>query len=322
MCKVLIIGAGGVGGYLGARMCAAGHDVTFLVRGRRLEQLRRDGLVVDSEVAGGVWPVATATAQTVGAEYDYVVIAAKAYHLDEDFIQLLRALDNGTNHVIPFMNGLRHMLFLERVFGHERTLGGICRISATLSPDGVVRHLSRIQEFVVGGRTPSAQRAAGKFVAMAAGSGIDAWVEEDVEATLWTKLVGLAALAASTCLMRAPVGCISSTIEGRQFMSEILRETAGVAAAYGYPMPPGDYRTVLGQLTDQTSGISASMLRDLEAGGDTEGDHIIGDLHDRGAAAGLDLPLLRLAKIHLEAAALRKSRDAGVGERAPSASGA
>ncbi|WP_068089026.1 2-dehydropantoate 2-reductase [Polycladidibacter stylochi] len=308
MKKILIIGAGGVGGYLGARMAEVGLDVSFLVRGKRLEQLRSNGLVYESVHGGGQVNVNTVTKDDDLTIFDFIVVATKAYHLNDDLIELLKKASNGSNYVIPFLNGLSHMDLLESVFGRSRTMGGLCRIATTLTDDGTVKHLNDAHEYVIGGRTPESANAAAQLVEAMKEAKIIMKTTDDVDYSMWEKAYSLSVLAAATCLMRAPLGCINSSVGGRQFIEQLTKEAASIASAYGYTPKTAFYKAVLQQQTDQSSALTASMLRDLEAGGQIENDHIIGDLYYKGCAAGLDLPLFGLAKIHLEAYELRKAR--------------
>lgn len=309
MKRVLIIGAGGVGGYLGARLASKNVDVTFLARGRRYEQLCKDGIVLESPEENYQGKVNVVRAEDKLPEFDYAVVTVKAFHFDEKLRSLLSQIAQTNCLVVSFMNGLRQIDDLERIFGKDRTIGGVCRISTTLTAEGIVRQLQPSHEFAVGGGSKRAKSSARDFCALMKNSGLNAKYYEDMDYMLWEKVYSLATLAAATCLMRASIGNINTSIEGRWFIETLTRELASVASAYGHPPKPDFFGDALAQQTSFDSELTASMLRDLEQSAPTEGDHIIGDLYRRGTASGLDLPLLRVAKIHLEAAERRRKQN-------------
>ena len=156
--RTLILGAGGVGGYFGGRMAQKGADVTFLVRPKRAETLARDGLRIASRYGDAKLQVRTVTQDKVTGDYDLVMFTAKAYDLPSA-IEAIGPAMKGRALALPFLNGIAHMRLLDERFGHERVLGGVAYIAATLAPDGEVRHLNDFHRIVFGARDPS-QRAA------------------------------------------------------------------------------------------------------------------------------------------------------------------
>ncbi|MDE2200285.1 MAG: hypothetical protein KGJ41_14805, partial [Rhodospirillales bacterium] len=151
--RILILGAGGIGGYFGGRLAHAGVDVTFLVRPRRAEQLAAHGLVIKSPLGDLALPVNTVTRDTVGPGYDAIIVSCKAYDL-EDAIAAIRPAAPGAL-ILPQLNGIRHLDRLDAEFGPEAVLGGVALIGITLDADGTVRHLNKAQGFVFGERHPS-----------------------------------------------------------------------------------------------------------------------------------------------------------------------
>jgi 2-dehydropantoate 2-reductase len=179
--------------------------------------------------------------------------------------------------------------------------GGVAQIGATLDPDGTVRHVSEFHALTVGPRGDDGTIVlAERFVEALVRAGTQGRLSRDIVQDLWDKWVFLAALAAATCLVRAPVGRIVAADGGERLMTGLLDECSRIAEAEGH-RPAAKaivmYREIL---IRPGSEMTASMLRDMRAGGPTEADHVIGDLMRRGAAHGLETPLLDIASVNLQ----------------------
>ena len=304
--RMLVLGAGGTGGYFGGRAAQAGVDVTFLVREARAETLRRDGLRIKSPVGDATLAPKLAVAGAAGGPYDVVVLSCKAYDLDSAIEAIRPAVGEGTA-VLPIMNGVGQYDVLDAAFGAHRVLGGLCQIVATMGPAGEVVHMGQHANLVYGERAgePRSERCLAIEQALA-GVNFTARLSEDIYQDIWEKYVFLTALAASTCLMRGAVGQIVSA-GGEDFMRALLRETQSVAAANGHRVRAEADAAALKSLTDASSTVTASMFRDLSQGGRIEGDHLVGEMVRRAAAAGLAVPYLALANIHLQVYQARRA---------------
>jgi len=296
--RLLVLGAGGIGGYFGGRLVAAGVDVTFLVRPGRAAALARDGLVVFSPLGDLRLPVTAVT--SVHGAFDAVLLACKAYDLDQAAASVDRAVGPGTL-VLPLLNGVRHLDVLDARFGPDRVLGGLCHLGVTLTKTGEVRHLNRLQRFVLGARAPSQDGPCAALHATLTRGSFDPALSSDIVQEMWEKFVLLAAYAGTTCIMRAPIGIIAATDDGPALASDLLDECAAVAAAEGHPSRAAFLTETRAMLTQLGSTGAASMLRDIERGNRTEGEHILGDMVGRGRRAGLSIPLLRAARTHVQA---------------------
>ena len=303
--RILVVGAGAIGGYFGGRMAEAGEDVTFLVRPRRAAQLSADGLVVRSPRGDITRPVQTVEAGALGGPYDAVVLSCKAYDLDDAIASFAPAVGPGTA-ILPLLNGMRHLDVLAARFGDEAVLGGQCQIAATLEPDGAVRHLSDMQALSLGerdGRMTPRSEALGAALAGCGGRASGTIMQD-----MWEKWVFLASLACLSSLMRAAVGDVVAA-GGTEIAQGLFDEAAGIAAGQGHAPRPAFAERMRGMLGQAGLNVTASMLRDIERGGRIEADHIVGDLIARGAAA--DARLLRIAFVHLKAYETRRAREQG-----------
>jgi len=303
--KILILGAGGIGGYFGTRLIQAGADVTFLLRDKRKQLIDRGGLQVDTPQGRFSVQPRTATATTVRPDYDLIVLSPKAYDLDDALASLAGADSRGL--LLPFLNGVDHLRMLDARYGRARVLGGVAHIAATLTPEGVVRQLSEMHRLTVGPREATQESLARDFAALGARAGFDSVYSEDIEQVLWTKWVFLATLAGMTTACRGTVGEIVATAEGEALTRQMYAESCAVAQAAGHGVRTKEQGKALAMLTQQGSTFTASMLRDLLAGQRTEHEHILGDMVRRGQAAGLSLDLMRLAHTHMAVQAARRA---------------
>ena len=309
--RILVVGAGGVGGYFGGRLIEAGADVTFLVRPRRAAQLAQQGLVVTSPHGDIRRPVPHVTADALTADYDLILLTTKEYQLSGAMDDIAPAMARPGVAVIPVLNGLSHIDRLDARFGREKVMGGLARISGTVTPEGEVRQLTDVHAIVFGPRDPAQEAAAAEFGHILARARVDSAHTADIEQAMWDKFLMLSTLAAGTTLFRATIGQISRTDEGAAILSELLDEAAAVAGANAHPPAPDYLEAARTAMTDRASPMTASMLRDLESGNEIEAEHIVGYMYRRGRRAGLALPLVRVARTHLQAHILRQEEARG-----------
>ncbi len=299
--RILVLGAGAIGGYYGLQLAEAGAHVSFLVRPRRAAQLARDGLQVESRGRRLRRTVPTLLAGQVAPPFDLVLLTCKAYDLGEA-VEAIAPTVGGAGTVLPLLNGMAHYDLLDARFGADRVLGGLCYIAATLGADGVIRHSSPGDDIRFGdraGRRPSP--AADELAALFAGTPVQAAVADDIVQALWEKWCMIAAGASLTCLLRGTVGEIMATDDGEAVAAATVAECRAIAAALGHAPRPEAAERTRRQLTDRQSRWAASMMRDIEAGAPRlEAEHVIGDLIRRGQEAGVAAPLLRAAYAQLQ----------------------
>jgi 2-dehydropantoate 2-reductase len=299
--RILVVGAGAIGGYFGGRLLQAGRDVTFLVRPKRAAELARDGLVIKSpngDVTLKNPP--TVQADKLSEKFDVVLLSCKAFDLDDAIKSFAPAVGPQTA-IIPLLNGMLHLDVLDEKFGKDRVLGGQCGIAVMLDEHRHVVQLTPVfQSLTFGERDgPMSKRVRDIAETFAAGN-IGSQASENIMQEMWEKWVLLTTLASSTSLMRAPVGHILTAPGGRDFMLGVRDECGAVAKAADHaPRAPFLERT-LGMLTTEGSPLTASMYRDIKAGAPVEADHIVGDMIARGDAAKVPVPRLRTAYTHLK----------------------
>jgi 2-dehydropantoate 2-reductase len=297
--RILVLGAGAVGGYFGGRLAEAGRDVTFLVRAPRAAALAEKGLKVDSALGDFQVPVKVATADRVGGPYDLVILTAKHYDLDAAIDTIRPAIGPGTA-VLPLLNGLVHLDRLDAAFGPDRVLGGVAYVGAVLLPDGSIRHVNRMSGIAFGERIGGVSERARAVEQQFANTPVAAPANDNILQEMWEKFVMMGAMAGMNCLMRGNVGEIVATEEGEALMVEALAECRAVAEAAGFAPRPQARERVQALLTERGSINSASMRQDLEAGRRTEAAAIVGDMLRRAHHFGILTPLLRAAWCHLQ----------------------
>lgn len=297
--RILVLGAGAVGGYFGGRLTEAERDVTFLVRGPRAAALAEAGLKVESPLGDFQVPVKVAMADRVGGPYDLVLLTAKHYDLD-GAIEAIRPAVGPDTAVLPLLNGLVHLDRLDAAFGPGRVLGGVAYVGAVMLPDGSIRHVNRLSGIAHGERGGGISERIKAIEQEFASTPVAAPANENILLEMWEKFVLIGAMAGMNCLMRGTVGEIVATEEGAALMVEAIDEVAAIAAAAGFAPRPQSRDRVQTMLTERGGVNSASMRQDLEAGRRTEADAILGDLLRRARRLGVSTPLLRAAWCHLQ----------------------
>jgi 2-dehydropantoate 2-reductase len=306
--RILVVGAGAIGGYFGGRLLQVGRDVVFLVRPRRAALLAEHGLSIRSRLGDFHAPAPpVATREDLAGPFDLVLLSCKAYDLEDAIASFAPAVGPQTA-ILPLLNGMRHLDVLAARFGVERVLGGQCVISSTLAADGGIVHLNDLHSLTYG------ELAGGRFerieaiAATLSGARFDARLSEEIRQDMWEKWLFIATGAGVTCLMRAAIGDIVAA-GAADLVTGLLDECAAIATAEGYPPRRPALERASAAFTAPGSLLTASMLRDIEAGMPTEGDHILGDLLRR-AAEPEHRSLLRVADAHLRAYEARRAREA------------
>jgi 2-dehydropantoate 2-reductase len=303
--RILVLGAGGIGGYFGARIQAAGGDVTFLVRPARAGQLRAGGLKVFSAFGDLQLTPKVLTKDELRSPFDVIIVSCKAYDLDSAMDSIAPAIGEHSV-ILPLLNGVLHIDTLAARFGSQRVLGGVALISAMLSPSGEIRHLNKMHRLVIGSRSVPPSQWLQPLAALLSATAIDFTHSDNIEQAMWDKIVFLSSLAGATCTLRASIGDILNTVAGGDFINGLLADCARVAQACGHAVAEAQLAGYRKLLTEKGSALVASMLRDVERGGATEADHILGDLVGRAQAKSVDAPWLKLACSHLQAYDLRR----------------
>ena len=238
--------------------------------------------------------------------FDLILVCCKAYDLEGAMTSFAPAVGASTA-IVPLLNGMRHLDWLDAHFGAEHVLGGQCLISAALDLEGRILHLNPDHELAFGERDGSLSPRARAIAAALGGAKFSMRLSEQIVYEMWQKWVFVAAIAGITCLMRATVGNIASAGAGG-IAHALLDECVARATRSGFA-PRREYINGIRKvLANRDSRLAASMFRDVERGAPTEADHILGDLLTRGGPVPQSL-LLQIAYAHLKIYAARRNRE-------------
>lgn len=289
--RILVLGAGGVGGYFGGRLAEKGADVTFLVRQQRKQQLEKDGLFIRSVAGDITLQPKTITASDPASAYDLVLFSTKAYHLQSAITDLKPFVGEHTV-VLPLLNGVAHYPILQEQFGADQVIGGLCFIETTLSSEGHVLHSSP-NHYVVFGEFGQKDTERIRRIEEALSGTKTSFVRSGhIETDIWHKYLFIATMAGVTTLMRAPMGPIRES-GGEEFIRSVLREIESVMLAHGAPLDPDIVNKHMATMGKMSYEMKSSMQRDMEKGFSIEGDHLHGYLLQIAADHQIDTPLLQ-----------------------------
>ena len=296
--RILIVGAGAVGGYFGGRLAQAGRDVTFLVRPSRAKQLSQDGLRIISPHGDAVLSPKLISADKIDAPYDIIFLSVKAYALEAAMNDFAAAVGPETI-IFPVLNGMRHIDILTKRFGEHAVIGGVCLVAAEIDHQGRIVQLADFQRLVYGERNGETTPRLKALDATLHGAGFDARLSPEIMQAMCEKWVQLASLGAITCLMRGTIGEIVAAPGGAELSIDALNESVAVATACGQKPSEKVLSRHAATMTAPESSLTSSMYRDLCNGAPVEADHILGDFIERGSARGVTTPLLKAAFVNL-----------------------
>lgn len=298
--RFLVLGAGAMGGYFGAKLLDGGADVEFLVRPGRAAQLAEHGLVAKTHEGEIRLPVKTVQAGEIAHPYDVILLCCKAYDLDDALTALAPAVGPGSA-ILPFLNGVKHLEIMASRFGAEHVFGGLTTVNAVLEPNGeIVRSPVKINITMFGELKGGQSDRCHSIERAFSAAGVTVDVSETIMAPMWRKFWGFTSVATVATLCRSRAGAISSAPASPAFIDAVIEECTRVAKAEGYPPPQEDIGAVHGLFSQSDSKYGPSILVDMELGRKTEGEHTIGDLAERATRHGISAPILTAARCNLQ----------------------
>lgn len=290
--KVLVVGAGAVGGYFGGRLLEKGGDVAFLVREKREKQLQERGLVIKS-VHGDV----TLTPNTLKAGekagcYDVVMFANKAYHLPKA-IEDVKPFINKNTLILPLLNGMAHMEVLWKEFGKENVLGGLCFIETTLDEQGTIIQSSFSHDVKFGEWSGEITERVKELERLFSNCNARFRLSGRIVTDMWQKYLFITAMSGVTTLFRAPMGPIYKGEYGQDILYTLLKEIAAIMRAHGAPIDEDIEQKQLILMNQMMPEMKSSMQRDMEKGYEVEVDHLQGYLLRLAKNYDINTPLLK-----------------------------
>ena len=289
--RIAVMGAGGVGGYFGARLGHAGHDVAFIARGAHLAAMRERGLSVKSALGDVHLPKPTVTDDPAPLGwFDVVLFAVKLWDTESAAAAIKPLLAAG-GVVVPFQNGVESIERIGAVLGREPVMGGAAYIAATIAEPGVIAHTGTMARLQFGAVLPAQRNLALQLHEACRAAGIDAEIAEDILKTLWIKFGFLAALSGMTAATRQPIGVIRADPDLRATFEAAIREVWELARARGIALPDDFVARQMRFGDGLPAEMRASMLNDLEAGHRLEAPWLSGAVARMAREAGGAAPV-------------------------------
>lgn len=297
--RILIVGAGAIGGYFGGRLLEKGEDVTFLVRKKRQEQLLKHGLVIDSP-HGNISLVPKTILNSAEVDpFDVIMVATKSYHLD-GVIKDIRPYIGRNTTILPLLNGMAHVDQLVNEFGEDHVIGGLCFIETTLDVDGKIIQTSPLHDLIFG-EINVIQRTQIKELQHAfSGTKANFRYSRNIIKDMWEKYLFISSLSGITSLMRAPIGPIRSTPAGKGTIQAVINEVITIAKTMNAPIDSDMSNVLMEKVNSMGYEMKSSMQRDMEKGQPTEVDHFYQYLLDSSEKGKLETPNLQLIYANLK----------------------
>ena len=289
--RIAAMAAGAVGGYFGARMAAAGHDVFFIARGANLDAIKKNGLKIES-VHGDLHlpnPNVTDDPSRVGP-VDIVLFAVKLWDTEKAAEQA-KPLVGPDSRVITFQNGVDSVERVSPILGKDATVGGVTYIATTIAAPGVIRHTSAFAKMRFGRADKKPDDRLNAFVAAGKAAKLDIGISDDIQKERWEKFIFLTAMAGSTAALRSPIGPIAADPELRAFFRQLMSEAQAVGRAEGVTLDDAYIEERMKFLQGAVEpGMKASMAHDLERGNRLELDWLNGKVRELGRAHNITTP--------------------------------
>jgi 2-dehydropantoate 2-reductase len=290
--RIAVMGAGGVGGYFGARLAQAGNEVTFIARGRHLEALRAKGLALKSPLGDAQLKVRAVENPADAGAADVVLFAVKLWDT-ESAAQSIRPLLAAGGIAIPFQNGVESIARMAAVLGPERILGGAAYIAGRIAEPGLIAHTGTMARLRFGAVLPAQRAAAEAFLAACRAAKIDCELSDDIVRVLWEKFVLLAPVSGTTAVTRNPVGVVRADPDTRWLLESAMRETWAVARTRGVALADDLVDKTMAFVDGLPAEMKSSMLGDLEAGGRLEAPWLSGAVARMARESGIEAPVNR-----------------------------
>jgi 2-dehydropantoate 2-reductase len=309
--KIAIVGAGGVGGYFGARLAESGCDVFFIARGAHLEAMRKDGLKIRSPLGDLDLKSVQATSDPAAIGLADVVLVAVKLWDTETAARSLKPLVGPDTAVISLQNGVEKDAVLARYITERNLLGGVCYIAASIAAPGVIEHANKLAKITFGEMDGRPTPRSLAFLEKLGSAQISADLSGDIRREIWEKFVFLVGLSATTALLRLPIGVIREDPVTRRLLLDTMQETVSVGIAKDVQLAQ-DYAVNRLEFCDiLPAAMTSSLHVDLARGNRLEIDWLSGAVMRYGRELGIPTPVNNVTY-----AALKLYRDGHSGPEA------
>jgi 2-dehydropantoate 2-reductase len=297
--KILVIGAGAVGGYFGGRLLEKGEDVTYLVRESRQKQLQDLGLDIESIHGNVLLHPKTILAGEEAGLFDVILLTTKSYHLD-GAIDDIRPYVTEETVILPLLNGISHFEKLDKDFGAEKLIGGLCFVESTLDSKGRIIQTSPGHDFVFGERSGEKTERILKIADAFSGTKANFRLSDNINQDLWHKYMFISTMSGITTLMRQPIGPIRETESGYRTIKRLQSEIFKIMKSVDAPIADEIESVQMKQIAGLGYTMKSSMQRDLEKLAQVEVEHLHGYLLEIAQEEKLDVPVLEAIYANLK----------------------
>ncbi|KPL60417.1 ketopantoate reductase family protein [Rossellomorea vietnamensis] len=291
--RILVVGAGAVGGYFGGRLAEKGEDVTFLVRDKREHQLKEHGLQLESVHGDFRFQPKTLKAEEKAEPFDVIILSTKAYHLNGAIDSLTPFVGKDTM-ILPLLNGMSHIDDLIEAFGEGKVIGGLCFVESTLDEAGKVIQTSPIHDMVFGERNGERTSRIARLEEAFSGTKANFRLSDTIEGEMWHKYLFITTLSGVTSLYRAPIGPIRETGEGERRIKAVLSQSARVMRNLEAPLSKNIEEALFDKIKGMGYSMKSSLQRDMEKNLSVEADHLYGYLLEAAESQDVEVPDLQL----------------------------
>lgn len=275
--KILVFGAGALGVYFGGRLLEAGQDVSFFVREKRAEQLKTEGLKINSpEGDFGSENVSIYTSPEQVRQADLLILAVKGYHLDSVIPQVQTVVHQTGAFVLPLLNGMEHLERLQQALGEEKVLGGLATIVATLNNEGHVEHTNATSTLKYGALHSAQTKICAQLEEIHGQLKSTFIKEENILKQMWIKYTFITALSGITSAMQLPSGYIASNPATLNVAKKVVLEMSLLAGKEGIPLTDDEVGRIVKMLLEFKKEATSSMHQDLRKGLPIEIEHLQG----------------------------------------------
>ncbi|ANU09024.1 2-dehydropantoate 2-reductase [Planococcus antarcticus DSM 14505] len=291
--KILIVGAGAIGGYFGGRLLEKEEDVTFLVREGKKEKLQQTGLNIHSKHGDLQFSPKLITKNEQSRPFDVVLISTKSYQL-ANAIEDVQPFVGPETMILPLLNGIAHLQSLTEAFGEENVLGGLCFVESTLAEDGTIVQTSPVHQLIYGERTGEKTERIGKLESAFTGTKAEFIKSDHINQEMWHKYLFITAMSGITSMMETSIGPIRDLETGQRTIQAFLEELTAIMEKMDAPIKPGIAETQLKRINSMGAEMKSSMQRDIEKMQPTEAEHLQGYLLVRAKEMKVAAPVLEI----------------------------
>ncbi|MFS0862402.1 ketopantoate reductase family protein [Fredinandcohnia sp. 179-A 10B2 NHS] len=297
--RILVVGAGAVGGYFGGRLLEKGEDVTFLVRANRQKQLQENGLQIESVHGDMNLTPKTIQSGDEAGPFDVIILSTKQYHL-EAALHSIEPYVNENTMIYPLLNGFGHLEVLRSKFNSKNVIGGLCFIETTLDPKGTILQTSPRHMAVFGELSGEKTERILQLEETLSGTKTNFQLSDNIIRDMWHKYMFITGLSGITTLMRSPIGPIREEANGQKLILNLYKEIGSVMRAINAPIADDIEEKHLETINQMTYEMKSSMQRDMEKGIQVEADQLQGYLYKIAQEHNIETPLLEVIYSNLK----------------------